>query len=555
MNNIIKTTLLIFCIGIFINACEGVEDSLVNDRLAENPPPTGPELTGTQGGTDFTTYVAIGNSLTAGFMDGALYDDGQENSLAALIAGQLQIAVENDGDSFDEFDQPDINSIKGFNTSTQPDEDPTTSPAFGRLKLDLQAGAPSPTVDGDPISPFTGDKAALNNFGVPGIQVGQLLTPATGTPGDPAFSPFYARFASSPGTSTILGDAIATQPTFFSLWIGNNDVLGYAISGASNEAIFTSEGDFDARYNAVVDQLLDNTTADGVLISIPPVSVLPFFQAVTWDVIELDEGTATQLQENFNAVNGAYQALVDNLGHSQDDADRRKVFYEAGNNPILVNDPELEDLGPKFDVLQNAGAIDEQQRSALEPYEQSRPLTEGELVTLSAGAVIGTEANPDGPSTIGVIVPLGLGTDAEGDQYYLTLEEQGEIQTRTTAFNTTIATVVAMNSDRLALYDINSGLPGNPNTDLGMFADLYGFDGELGIRIQGQLLSPDFRPNGVFSVDGIHPNIRGNAILANEIISTIEDAFGSEVPKVDVLSKPTVQACAGDCYSQQKILN
>ena len=32
------------------------------------------------GSVDFSKYVAIGNSLTAGYADGALYTSGQENS-------------------------------------------------------------------------------------------------------------------------------------------------------------------------------------------------------------------------------------------------------------------------------------------------------------------------------------------------------------------------------------------------------------------------------------------------------------------------------------------
>jgi hypothetical protein len=236
--------------------------------------------------------------------------------------------------------------------------------------------------------------------------------------------------------------------------------------------------------------------------------------------------------------------------------DARKVNYQEGTNPILVNDPDLPDLENEFDQLEQAGAISAQQRQMLVPYEQSRPLTANELITLSAGAVLGTELNPQSqtPTTIGVVIPLGYSSQesAFGDAYYLTLSEQQQIQSRTVAFNTIIATAVAQNADRLALFDINAGFPGNPNTELGAFADLFGIDGELGIRVQGTLLQPDFSPNGVFSTDGIHPNPRGNAILANEFIRVIEDAFGASIPEVDVLNLPSVQLCAGDCVSQQQ---
>lgn len=546
MKTILKITLLFLFSAFFAISCESSFDSLVNERLENNTPPE--PVSGDPGSADFSNYVAIGNSLTAGFMDAALYNLGQQYSFGALLAEQLELAG-----APGIFNQPDINSELGFNTSA---DNPQNGTILGRFKLDTSIPGPSPTVGGDPIGAYDGDTGNLNNFGVPGIVVGQLLTPATGGPqssSNPAFNPFYARFASSPGSSTLLGDILAAQPSFFTLSIGSNDVLGYALSGASNPSLLTSEEDFDTQFNAVVNQLINNTAADGVVATIPPVTLAPFFRAISYNAIPLGAEEAEQLTQGFDPVNSAFQAVADHLGHSQEDADRRKVSYSQGMNAILVNDPDLEDLGPKFDQLVGAGAITPEQRESLVPYEQSRPLTEGELVTLSAGSLIGTEANTESqtPTTIGVVIPLGLNSTASGDEFYLTLQEQNEIQNRITAFNTTIGTAVATNSSRLILFDINSGFPGNPNSVIGALADLYGMDGEIGIRIEGTLLQPDFSPNGIYSTDGIHPNPRGNAILANEFIKVIEDAFDADIPAVDVLNLPSVQLCAGDCVSQQ----
>ncbi len=544
MISYLKTLFALLFIAAFLFSCEGSYDSLVEDQLEENPTPE--PISGDAGSADFSNYIAIGNSLTAGYMDGALYNMGQEYSLAALLHQQMQYAG-----APGNFNQPDINSELGFNTSV---EQPQGGPILGRYKLDTSIPGPSPTVGGDEITPYEGDTGELNNFGVPGILVGQLLTPATGGPqSDPAFNPFYARFASNPGSSTILGDAVATQPSFFTLWIGNNDVLGYAVSGASNPNILTSEQDFENYFTTTISQLMNNTTASGVVATIPPVSTVPFFQAVSYDAVELSAEEATQLNQGLASVNAALQAVADQFpNRSQEDMDARKVNYQEGSNPILVNDPDLPKLDNEFDAL----GLPPEQRQALKPYEQSRPLNANELVTLSAGAVLGTELNPQSqtPTTIGVVIPLGYDSQesAFGDAYYLTVPEQQQIQSRTTAFNTIIATTVAQNSDRLALFDINAGFPGNPNTNLGAFADLFGVDGELGIRVQGTLLQPDFSPNGVFSTDGIHPNPRGNAILANEFIRVIESAFGASIPEVDVLDLPSVQLCAGNCVSQQQ---
>jgi hypothetical protein len=41
---------------------------------------------------DFSRYVAVGNSLTAGYADNGLYRAGQLNSYPNILAGQLRLA-------------------------------------------------------------------------------------------------------------------------------------------------------------------------------------------------------------------------------------------------------------------------------------------------------------------------------------------------------------------------------------------------------------------------------------------------------------------------------
>lgn len=537
MKSFLKIFIVSISVSFFITACDGKFDTLVNERLEDNPLPD--PVTGDPGSADFSNFVTIGNSVTAGFMDAALYNDGQQNSLGAQMALQLQLAG-----APETFNQPAINSDRGFNTAVP---NPSNGTVLGRFKLDTNIPGPSPTINGDPIAPFSGDTGSLNNFGVPGIVVGQLLTPETAIPGSPAFNPFYARFASSPGSSTILGDVVLTQPTFFTLWIGNNDVLGYALSGATRDEILTTPENFQLQFGAVINTLMTNTQADGIVGTIPPVLAIPFFRAVPYNVIELDEQTAAALNQGLSGVNAALDAIVNFFGHPREDAERRKISYSAGNNPVLIVDPDLEDVGPKFDQLQAVGGISVEQRAALQPYVQSRPMevnpqTGPELLLLTAGQVLGTLADPNNPqSQIGVVIPLA-------PRFHLTSQNIIEIETARGTFNAMIeGTVDAANQGgvRLGLYDANS-----PSS---AFLDIFGLsDGELGVRINGTLLQPDFSPNGVFSTDGVHPNQRGNAILANEFIKEIENTFDASIPEVDVLLLPSVQLCAGDCVSQQQ---
>src|SRR5690625_7389316 len=67
------------------------------------------------------------------------------------------------------------------------------------------------------------------------------------------FRSYYERFASEPGVSTILGDAINADPTFFMLWIGSNDILRYITSGGTNPDHLTDPADFQRDYRQVIE--------------------------------------------------------------------------------------------------------------------------------------------------------------------------------------------------------------------------------------------------------------------------------------------------------------
>ena len=534
MKNIYNSLLVALALVVIFAACD-TEDDLIEQRNNDNPIILPPPTTGTPGSADFSKYVAIGNSITAGYMDGALYNDGQAKAFPNLLATQFRISGVGGG----EFNQPSINSVLGFNTIL-PNPDPETNAFLGRFELDLTIPGPVPSVASQAdldalLTPYSGPP--INNFGAPGILLGQLLIPATGGPEleNPAYNPYYFRFASNPSQngmtgSTILGDAIAAEPTFFTMWIGNNDLLGYALSGATDEAIFTSAGDFDFQYNTALDLLLSSTSANGVIINIPPVLALPVFRAVPHNPLSLDQGTAATLNAAFEGFNDALDGLAANALITVDEANRRKVTYAAGNNPLLIFDEDLEDLGEKFDILVMANAITPEQREALEPFVQARPATTEDLVILTASTEIGRDLNPDAPGTAlnGISVPFG-------DEYILTLEEQSDINERSFAFNTTIATAAASNSERVVLYDTNA-----PD---GLFLDIFGAsDGVIGVEIDGFNYQPDFSPNGLFSTDAVHPNPKGHAIIANEIIAVINASFDASIPKIDIVPFRTVIA-------------
>ncbi|MFM7853273.1 MAG: hypothetical protein ACKO96_15460, partial [Flammeovirgaceae bacterium] len=260
-------------------------------------------------------------------------------------------------------------------------------------------GVPAPYNTADLPTPFTGNKSALNNFAVPGILLGQALTPLTGGPstGNPAYNGLYARFASNPGTSTIIGDALAAQPTFFLFDLGNNDVLGYATTGGSGVIPITPVTSFPAQYSAAMTALLANPNVKGVLGNIPDVTTIPFFRTVLWNAIPMDAATAASVNAGFAGYNSILDAIKNNaglvalLGTTASALDARKISFSASsNNEIVITDETLPDLGPALDALLAASAITATQRAQLAAYQKAREANSSDLITLSAGAVLGT---------------------------------------------------------------------------------------------------------------------------------------------------------------------
>ena len=531
MKNIKHYLLGLLALAFVVVSCDEDEE-LINQRLAENPLPG--EVTGSAGTFNFSRYISIGNSLAAGFQDNALYTDAQDQSFPALFAQQLATTGVGGG----AFNQPDINSANGF-AGNGP------SGPLGRFELSLSLLRPVPTA-GELPTPYTGDKSALSNFAVPGMTQLQVNDPGLAANG------LYARFASNPGTSTVLGDALATNPSFYTYWLGNNDVLRYAVSGGADISLISDTGDFQASITESLGALA-NSGARGVVINLPPVVVAPFFRAVPWNAVPLDEATATLLNGGFAGFNQALLGLlqasglgVPGISTTQADVDQRTVTYAAGQNPILMVDTDLVDYnrpGGEFDILQGIGAIDAAQRAALAPFGQARPATPNDLPLLTAATEIGREIA--GPTVLsGISLPIA-------DNFILSATEVVRVVTARATFNAVIDGVVA---------GVNQVAGGQAITILDthpIFADVFGLDaasatalaltpagiaaadGTLGIVVDGVTLAPDFSPNGIVSTDGIHPNPRGHAIIANALIDHL-NGLGADIPSVNVLALRSV---------------
>jgi len=480
--------------------------------------PAGPTPTTPSKGTaDFTKFVAIGNSLTAGFQANALFNEGQVNSLPKIMS--TQFATVGGG----AFNQPDINSVNGFSSQPVPGFflgrlilfDPD-GPTGSRTPAPFPAGFPgsaaptcpslgsatpalkAPYNTADFPAAFAGNKAALNNFAVPGILLGQALTAATGNPASPFFNGLWARFASAPGVKTIMDDAISANGSFFLFDLGNNDVLGYATTGASGVIPLTSQAAFNAQYNAAIGLLLaSSTTSKGVIGNIPDVTTIPFFRTVLWNAIafkDTDAATITAVNAGFVPYNGGIQNPAFALSATEI-AKRTIPAFKVGSNAIVITDKTLTNL-TSFGV------------------PSIRPATRFDLITLSAGGILGTCVGGNATQINGITVGLA-------DRFVLMPSEITEIEGRTVEFNAIIKAAADGSNGRIALADVNAA-----------------FTSLVLSRIQtynGVSISPGFAPpTGAFSEDGVHPNSRGYAFMANIFIAAINAKFSATVPLADL---------------------
>ena len=459
----------------------------------------------TSGEADFSKYVALGNSLTSGYRDGTVYLDGQLESYPAMIAEQMQKAG---GGTFTQPLVPD--NIGGF----------ANIPGFkGKLTLQVVNGALTP-VYSTAVSTLDRLTGTYNNMGVPGAKsfhlvangYGNMAGLTTGTA-----NPYFVRFASS-STASVLDDAKAQNPTFFSLWIGNNDVLSYATSGGvgtnqtgnTNPRTYSSNDITDPNVlagsiRAVLEGMKSVGATKGVIANIPNVTSIPFFTTVPYNAVPLNETYAAAL--NTQLV-GRLKPVLTALGQG----DRLKTLV-VGQNPLLIKDETLTDLSAQITAVLTRNGVSAALASFIgTTYGQARHTTSEDLILLSTKSVINTDvANVSDPfNKLGITYPLE-------DKYVLTKSEVAQVQTATNAYNTQIKALAEAYG--LAFVDANAKM-----VELGK---------NSGIQYNGVSYSTTFVTGGSFSLDGVHLTGKGYAVIANEFIKAINAKYKSNLRQVN----------------------
>jgi len=383
------------------------------------------------GELDPTTYVAIGNSLTAGLQSGALYASAQQYNYPSLIAQQMGV---------EEFEQPIF-------------EDPGLP---GRMRVsnldpfEMVTDPPnmSPPVNADLQQPF-------HNLGIPGSIVFDIIDQADfEAKSVERGNPFFAYILRSQAFGeTVLNQALNLQPTFLTLWTGSNDILSYVASGGTDtQTIQNRNITFTLAYQTIA-QTLANANVPVVLANIPDVTDIPFVNTVPPVIIN-----------------------------------------PATNQPIT--DP---DGNPIFFIGVSPG--DKLLLTALDLINQG----------------------------YGIPTQLGGNNEALPDSVILSVSQQETTQDVVQEFNAVIASVADQHG--FGLVDIYSA-----------FNDIA----QNGYMMGDQQLTFEYVTGGIFSLDGAHPTSRGQALIANEFISVINQKFNANIPHISVGTIPPSIEIAGN---------
>lgn len=498
-----------------------------NDDDFDYTPDPEPIPAFTAGSIDVSKYVAVGASFTAGFTDGALFIASQQNSFPNILSQQFANA------GGGTFTQPLMNdNIGGLLFAGNLIQNPRLF--FNGTGPQVLAATPTTEVTNVLSGPF-------NNMGVPGAKSFHLVAPGYGNlAGVPLglANPYFARMASSSGT-TILADALAQNPTFFTLSeIGGNDVLAYATSGGTgvyqlNNLNPASYGGNDITDPNVFAQVFSSTVtaltangAKGVVANVPYITNLPHFTTVPHNPLSpANPAFAPQipvLNATFAPLNQAFAFLGV--------PERQIVFSTTAASAVVIHDESLPNIAAQLNAVLQGGGLDPLTAGLLaNQFAQSRQATANDLLVLPSSSIIATVNTTYfnllvslgvPPATAGQLSVNGVTFPLE-DKWVLIPSEQNNIRTATDAYNVTIQSVATANG--LALVD---------------FKAILEEASTVGVSDGNYIFTTKLVTGGLVSLDGIHLTSRGYAVLANKMLEAIDATYDSNFIAAEVKADP-----------------
>ena len=431
------------------------------------------------GGVTVNKYVAIGNSLTAGYQSSALYASGQMYSFPNLIATQMRSA----GAAIGTFEQP-----------TWPDPgnpDPLTGKAARYELISLVGPTIGPrglTVTAAAPSNATTLMRPYDNLGLPGAPLAGFMD----TVGGVLHGGFGAAIIRSAGglPKSPHRQMVALNPDLVTFWLGANDVLGYATTGGLSPSAPTPSATFNALYSQAIGAIRTALPNAKILVgNIPDVKAVPFFTTV---------GPQLKANSTLNVVFVAGGYFCFQKAGEAGTGSGRTRFTESVGQPLITL------VGGRVAPLVGTST-----------YAPWRALG-GPYANYATAQALGIDSTQ----------PFGLHpANPFPNAYVLDSLEQTIAVQAVANFNETIATVAAANNAKLVDFH-------------GFFNEVASH----GVVVSGQTMTTAYITGGLFSLDGVHPSSRGYGVIANKWIEVMNREYGMSIPAVDIAAIPGLLA-------------
>jgi len=403
----------------------------------DNDPLNAPDLSTSNG--LMARYVSMGNSITAGYQSGGINDSTQQRSYAVFFANAANAKAE--------FFVP---SLQG------------------------RGCAPPYTHNVPPITRVGGGTASTCD-----LRADERLfyVSNVAVPGATSFSPTdnLSPFSNSnPLTTFILGGRTQVQamqdakPTFVSVWIGNNDVLG-SLTSASNpgdSTLITPLPVFEANYDAMLDSI-ETTGASAILLSVADVSVIP-----------------------YTSLGAVYWCL------------------RTGFCPGVPAAPFPPNFGVNNNCAPGAAVPGSKGDSILVPW----PIGIPKIFAAAQGAPAGIPQTTLNCATDPVVSP----------------SEYANLRNAVLGYNGYISTAAAARG--MAYLDVNANLLAlKASGDIPLFPDISAVatGGSVTFQKTGAPASDSY-----FSLDGVHPSTLAHQTAANALIGAVNTFFGTSIPTI-----------------------
>lgn len=486
--------------------------------------------------------VGVGDSLTAGYQsDGFLGETGIRNKYNPghpIPPNQVNgfwsyLDEQASGKSIDSA----VNDIYNPNVSPLPlikgpglDNQivPCGSPCFGFPFSQLKTGnvctdnngfnLAGYRLRGAPRVRMNPTSKAIRNLGVPGLTLHEanvLHAPQSSTcqelPGIPGllnlviaeesgtFWPVLLNFTNLKGNLTEANAAASLHPTLATVWLGANDVLKYMGSGGrfvgGDRNATQAESDLRATIST-----LEHVGARVVVANLPNILQTGFFQRVT----------VPNPKSNCKLRTYAWCTL-----------------YLAGMQPFT------EQIAKKYGLDTPNGCVP----GSLDSPCGYLTLPGVALIIQYYGANEGTLPDLD------CVVPAPHCKPIKGNgqgTYYITPPFAAKVQSLNNAINQGIDNAAKASNVPLVdvakiFHGLASGDPSNPYFKLAASIN-PGKCCYLGYLY------------GITSFDGLHPSNTGYALIASEFIATINAAYGTKIPQVDITAAYNGTRCSNKDY-------